>query len=508
MITWLRRCRDVVQLSAAAVDRINVFPSADFDTGQNAARTLIEAHAAAARVHAMVAGQGEPGHAGETLSAAARGALLGAQGNVGVLLSQFLRGMSDAVASRTGIDATMLARGLTRAEADAQSALADPQKGSLLSIAQAAGDAAEFTAMSGHRSVAQVAAAAAEAGLACLPRTVTQQPMLARAGLVDAGALLLVLMLECLVSVAEGADQPQADAVLANWGAGIDPRSCLNTDGRRCGLRGGQTELICTLGAQQVGGLAEQLRDLGEHVVVAGTAPLWSVHVHTCEVEAVLEVVGRFGSVEQVSTIGSAPAQEPPTQMCVVLAYSSGTGLTELYQAQGFRTFTDTNPHAIRDVLATALGATYADGVLVVLPGSAEVAGTVAQLTEEQPDDRVRMLPATGHPQVVAAASVTIPGGPQEVIATLTEVIQATSWAGIRLDADLLQLPDLLAAEAAQLHEEHRRPVDLCTVVLGRNVPAVIGRMLGDVVGAALGGVEVFVVDGGLTDWLVTIGVQ
>ena len=127
---WTRGATAALRRERAAIDRVNVFPVADADTGTNLYLTLREGDRAVAAAPAGATGA-------ELLTALARAALLGARGNSGVILSEWLRGL--AVAARHGGGAADL---LTRAATSARSAVAQPAEGTILTAADAAAAAA------------------------------------------------------------------------------------------------------------------------------------------------------------------------------------------------------------------------------------------------------------------------------------------------------------------------------------------------------------------------------
>lgn len=509
MLAWLERCHALVDSAADLINQINVFPSPDFDAGSNAAATIAAAVNGARRGDSA-ATTPQPGHAGAVLSHAARSAALAAKGATGTMLSQYLRGLADAVAQHPDVDAVMLARGLNRAEDEARAGSRVAHEGTLLAVARAAGEAAEYTALEPWPQLLGVARAARDAAADSLERRAAAQSALGRVRVVDAGGLVLVLLFECLVTVVAAAPAPDPEICCAPWQPSPEQGSCFGPGDETVALPHGQVEIIYLLRGSHVRGLREDLRQIADSVVVARGAPgLWSAHAHTDDPDAVIAAGARFGAVTDVRTIsGAAPPHGQGQQALVVLAWAPGEGIAQLYRAAGFRTWSDPGTAALERAVNSALAAVSADGLLVVLPNDPELLTRMRQLADDRGDERMRVVESSGHPQAVAAASVTTPGEPEEVARTLQEAVCEVSWAGVSLDADLMNLPELLNAQADALLARHGASVELCTIILGRSMPAVVGRMLSDVVSAALGGADVFVVDGGLTDWLVVIGVQ
>src|SRR5262249_40954451 len=141
----------------------------------------------------------------------ARGALLGARGSSGVIISQLLRGIADALATVPAARGRAVADALTAAAKAGYAAVADPVEGTVLTVATAA--AAEAIAVDSD-DLATVVKAASGAAARALARTPEQLPILAQAGVVDAGGRGLVVLLDALVEVVTG--QAPATAPLAS----------------------------------------------------------------------------------------------------------------------------------------------------------------------------------------------------------------------------------------------------------------------------------------------------
>ncbi|MCB7137947.1 DAK2 domain-containing protein [Cellulosimicrobium marinum] len=324
---WARDGVRALDRARGALDRVNVFPVADADTGTNLYLTFLEA---ARSIAAVPAGAG----AGDVLVRLARGALVGARGNSGVILSEYLRGLAVELAGRAEVDGAGLARALGAAAETARRAVAHPAGGTILTAADAAadaaraaaGDAAEGPARAVDRP-ADVCAAARTAARASALRSRDELDVLARADVLDAGALGLTLLLGVLhavldpdAAVADTVPDADPDAVTSavsdvvsdvlGMMAGMVPVAPDGEDAVSAGpadRRGGEFEVMYVVDATStpthalprddsaLAGLAARLRDglarVGDSVVVVGgesapgTSPgsdgLWQAHVHT-----------------------------------------------------------------------------------------------------------------------------------------------------------------------------------------------------------------------------------
>src|SRR4051794_3936855 len=135
----------------------------------------------------------------------ARGALLGARGNSGVIGAQLLRGWADTLGEFTQLSAMSAVEGFRRADEQAWLAVNDPVEGTILSVSRAAAIAAAGATGTNGGTLAAVVSAAADAAHAALERTPTQLPVLARAGVVDAGGRGLVVLIDSLAELVLGA---------------------------------------------------------------------------------------------------------------------------------------------------------------------------------------------------------------------------------------------------------------------------------------------------------------
>jgi len=168
---FLRKYRDVL-------NDLNVFPVPDGDTGSNMYLTA----RAALRELGPVRREPLP----VVAAAVARGSLLGARGNSGVILSQLLRGFAHAVRRRDTIDTLQVAVALRAAVAAARSALTNPVEGTIVTVAQAAADAA-YAAAPHETDLYRLLAGIVRAANEAVERTPDQLPVLKEAGVVDSG---------------------------------------------------------------------------------------------------------------------------------------------------------------------------------------------------------------------------------------------------------------------------------------------------------------------------------
>jgi hypothetical protein len=267
------------------LNRINVFPVPDGDTGTNLAFTLATLLGGALSRRA--------GSAGELLRRVADDALDGARGNSGAILAQFLHGVAEVAGQRGELTLPLLSRAVGAGAAQAHSALAEPREGTILSVIRAFAEAVA-TPSGDVRSWFGQGLSRAEAALADTPR---QLPVLRQAGVVDAGAQGFVDLLAGIDAWLSTGRSPPAPPVERDTGIapldrveeGGDPRH------RWC------TECVVEAGAagpldQAALRAAVQALDLSSLVVAGGGARV-RIHAHLAEPARLFACAGRFGSV-------------------------------------------------------------------------------------------------------------------------------------------------------------------------------------------------------------------
>ena len=155
---WCTAGLDALRNAREEIDALNVYPVPDGDTGTNLVLTM---QAVAESLPADELADLEA-----TMTAVARGALMGARGNSGVILSQILRGLSEVFCDLPRVSGTELQRALRRAADLGYAAVAEPVEGTVLTVARAAADAAERCPTADLAAVATAAAAGAAEALA------------------------------------------------------------------------------------------------------------------------------------------------------------------------------------------------------------------------------------------------------------------------------------------------------------------------------------------------------
>jgi hypothetical protein len=277
---------DWVAAGRDEINRINVFPVPDGDTGTNFSLTLRSvADALRALGDAPLP---------DTARTMARAAVLGARGNSGMMLAHFLLGFSESLGDRATASAPDVAAAVRTGSDRLYASLDDPREGTILTVAREAAAAAERAAADSP-DIAEFMRRLLEEGESALARTPELMAVLREAGVVDAGGMGFVRMLEGVVRYIEGdpilavtdTDMRPADmpAALVEVAAERDFQFCTEVL-----VRGEQLPP-----ANEV---RTAMHTFGGSVVVAAAGDILKIHVHTDSPEAVFTYAARWGRVE------------------------------------------------------------------------------------------------------------------------------------------------------------------------------------------------------------------
>jgi DegV family protein with EDD domain len=277
---------DWVAAGREEINRINVFPVPDGDTGTNFSLTL---RAVADALRAL--GDASLPQTAQTM---ARAAVLGARGNSGMMLAHFLLGLTDALGDRAIATATDLARAIRQGAERLCQSLDDPREGTILTVARDAAIAAEPAGASGD--IGLLMRQLLDQGERVLARTPELMAVLKEAGVVDAGGKGFVRMLEGVVRYIDGEPtlsvgtpalelEESAPAALIDVAVERDFQFCTEVLVRGDQLPAGNE-------------VRSAMRAFGGSIVVAVAGDILKVHVHTDTPEAVFSYVARWGRVD------------------------------------------------------------------------------------------------------------------------------------------------------------------------------------------------------------------
>ena len=291
---------DALKNNAEKINKLNVFPVPDGDTGTNMTLSMASG--------AEYERDENDTHLGKLAQATAKGLLMGARGNSGVILSQIFRGFAAKIADKQTLSARDLADALMGGAETAYKAVMKPTEGTILTVIREAASAANQTAKKTDDAthVLGDALEAAEKALASTPELL---PVLKEVGVVDSGGQGLVIVLSAFYAVLSGQevktelDNANLDAmVLSLHNAGVQGE--LNPEDIQYGYC---TEIMVDIAKGTTYNqkfdydtFYNHLAGLGDSLLVINDDDVVKVHVHTEDPGDVINWGTQFGSLRKV----------------------------------------------------------------------------------------------------------------------------------------------------------------------------------------------------------------
>lgn len=435
--------RDALAAHREPINRLNVYPVPDGDTGTNMSLTVVS----------VCEGLDATGDGlAEVCTAISHGSLMGARGNSGVILSQVLRGFVSVIGENGSCDGPTFARALRAAADAAYQAVMRPVEGTILTVVREAAEAAEAkVADVPDASLVAVVEAARDAAETALAKTPDLLPVLAEAGVVDAGGTGLVLLLDALLQiidgrpvpeprVGEGAVRPDAHLVQHTADEGHDDVGDL------------RYEVMYFLEApdEAVPAFKDVWAGIGDSIVVVGGDGIWNCHIHTNDIGAAIEAAVDAGrprnirvtdlmeEVEEERWVREAAATDmvevPPHATepvtTAVVAVAAGDGIKRIFYSLGVQGIVaggqSMNP-STADLLA-AVEAVPAEQV-VILPNNKNII-PVAEQVDAHTDRSVKVVATRGIAEGFAALMGYDPEAPVDENAKEMTSLSANVVAG------------------------------------------------------------------------------
>ena len=416
-----------IEMNKQALNELNVFPVPDGDTGTNMSMTI---NAAAGDLR-----KAEDPDLGSAAKIAASAMLRGARGNSGVILSLLLRGISKKLKGTETSDGVLWAMALQEGVDAAYKAVMKPAEGTILTVARlAAAKAAEAAQENNHIEFVQ-AAAIAEAKVA-LANTVNQNPVLKKAGVVDAGGKGWLVALEAMMSSLQG-----EDVVIPEGGEAVQVKDAADFGDFDTG---DITFAYCTefIIDRENDNDPEILRaflnGLGDSLVLVDDDEIIKVHVHTNDPGAALSEAVKYGSfvtvkienmrlqhTEKVMSENElAPKIAEPEKPLGAVSVCAGAGLADVFTNLGVDAIISggqtMNP-STQDILE-AVNRVPAETVFV-LPNNKNIIMAAEQVNDLTPKNVV-VIPSKTVPQGVTAMLNFNPEGTvEENTETMTQAL-------------------------------------------------------------------------------------
>ena len=444
-----------ISVEKQQVNDLNVFPVPDGDTGTNMSLTIAAAAGEMKKKSYDTVGQ--------AAQATASALLRGARGNSGVILSLLFRGFAKAIKDRETVDGRDLAIALDFGVAAAYKAVMKPAEGTILTVSRMAAARAAGTAREDNCAEA-VLAAAIEEGQAALADTVNQNPVLKKAGVVDAGGKGFLIILQGMLDQLQGKPMPELseeepEEEKADFGALSAEEITFAFD----------TVFIVRKPSPHVNlePFRTYLNGIGDSLVIGEDDEAFKVHVHTNIPGAALTEAQKYGTLElakienmrtqaedlaagrhvqstddleaveeELENQGCAPAQPvkaAPEKEYGYVAVCAGAGLEAVFRdlgvdgiISGGQTMNPSTEDILREIDRTPAHVVY------VLPNNKNIIMAAEQCVRLCEDKTVVVLPTKTVPQGIAAMLAVDPdAGREELTQIMTEAAQRVRTAEI-----------------------------------------------------------------------------
>ena len=440
----------VITAQKQAINDLNVFPVPDGDTGTNMSMTIGTA--------VTELRKSEPATVEQAASVTASALLRGARGNSGVILSLLFRGLSKALKGRETADAAAFAAAMQEGVSAAYKAVMKPAEGTVLTVSRLAAKQAVDTAAAGETDLERVLEDAIRVGYAALAQTTEMNPVLKKAGVVDAGGKGYLIILEGMLSSLRGEPMPEVEEEpehdKADFAAIGDEDITFAFD----------TVFIVRKNDPNVdlAPFRAYLDSIGDSLVIGEDDESFKVHVHTDTPGEALTAAQRYGTLElakienmrtQAADLAAGrkaqstddldaieaeleqaeQAEVPAEKRYGFLAVCAGDGLAAAFRdlgvdrvVSGGQTMNPSTEAILREVNHTP------SEIVFVLPNNKNIVMAAQQcvgLTEKQ----VIVVPTHSIPQGISAMmSVdTAEEDPQAILAAMTEAAAAVTTAQI-----------------------------------------------------------------------------
>ena len=270
-----------------AINDLNVFPVPDGDTGTNMSMTIGTA--------VTELRKSEPATIDQAASVTASALLRGARGNSGVILSLLFRGLSKALKGRETADAAAFAAAMQEGVSAAYKAVMKPAEGTVLTVSRLAAKQAVDTAAAGETDLEKVLEDAIRVGYATLAQTTEMNPVLKKAGVVDAGGKGYLLILDGMLAELRGEPMPETEA-----GEPKEEKADFAAMAAEDITFAFDTVFIVRKAMADISlePLRTYLNSIGDSLVIGEDDEAFKVHVHTDIPGAALTEAQKYGTLE------------------------------------------------------------------------------------------------------------------------------------------------------------------------------------------------------------------
>ena len=471
-----------INLQKQQINELNVFPVPDGDTGTNMSLTLGTAAAELRKT--------QPHTVGEAAATNASALLRGARGNSGVILSLLFRGFAKAVKDKDTIDGRDLAIALDFGVAAAYKAVMKPAEGTILTVSRlAAARAADAARATPNDPEAVLEAAIAEGQLA-LENTINQNPVLKKAGVVDAGGKGFLVILQGMLDSMRGLPLPEESGDHAKPEQKTDYAAIAAEE---ITFTFDTVFIVRKTTRKSLEAFQAYLNSIGDSLVIGEDDDAFKVHVHTDIPGAALTEAQKYGTLELAKIENMRTQAEdlaagrhiqstddleeadhshagrnvaPPEKRYGVVAVAAGAGLAEVFRdlgadgvISGGQTMNPSTEDIMREIDRTPAEIVY------VLPNNKNIIMAAEQCIPLAEGKRVVVLPTKTVPQGISALMVMDPEGSEEDnTAAMTEALGRVHTSEITyaardsdFDGFAIQRGDYLALTEHQLFGTDRK---------------------------------------------------
>ena len=411
-----------LELNRALIDELNVFPVPDGDTGTNMSLTISTAM--------REVGLADTDELDKIALAFSKGALKGARGNSGVILSQIFKGFAVALDNKTELTAKDFAEAMKKGTEIAYGAVTKPKEGTILTVIRVASENAVKFAKGRNVDFVKFLSQVIEAGEQILAKTPEMLPVLAKAGVVDAGGRGLLTIFEGFYAVLTGEEikmikddavRPAALIVNAN-GTEATEEDILVNDYDNITFQYCTeffiTHLNSTTTLSNIDKFRDYLMTIGDCVLVIGDLELVKTHVHTNHPDQALKAALKLGELDGVKienmveqnrkikgeSDSKKKTKREPEKDFAMVSICAGDGLSAIFKdlmvdvvVEGGQTM---NP-SVYDILG-AINSAGGKNVYV-LPNNPNII-FAAEQAKELADVNVFVIPTTCTPEGISAA--------------------------------------------------------------------------------------------------------
>lgn len=430
------------------INRLNVFPVPDGDTGTNMLRTL----GAVARAVA----EASETSIGELSKKAATSAIMGARGNSGVILSQIFRGLARGLEGKDTVCSAGLGKAFQYGVLYAYRSVSKPVEGTILTVAKGIAKGAHH-AVRADLPIMEILKEAVAGGNRELARTPDLLPALKAAGVVDAGGKGLIVFLEgCIAGL--GGDLPTAPEVTFEKSfkaAAKMPAEDFEITRPYC------TEFMVKDSTVKAVEARKVLMEMGDSLVVADGGEILKIHIHTDNPGKVLAQGISWGSLHDIkvdnmadqhrSLVIDEEAKEPELKVAVI-SVAAGEGLAEIMKGLGASIIISggqsMNPSV--EEFVDAINSNIAEKY-IILPNNSNIVLAAAQV-KKMLGDRVEIVPTVNTPQGLSVLMAFDPSlDIMESVNHMTEAMQGVREAAITQAVRDSKVDGVLVEEGAYL---------------------------------------------------------